>query len=286
MYDFDFEHTNAIDEYGYKQYRHHKVVDVNTRYKINTNGFRGNEISGDEDLVIGGCSFTFGLGIPENKIWAVELSNGLNLKYTNLSYPGASTMFIVQLMFKYFKKYGNPKTIICLFPDAYRMCLPYVKNKLKSLDNPTNEEISHLFLKGFTDNRIPAYSKLPHMAEHVIPKDVAKWLSIQHIYMLEQYCKSNNIKFIWSSWEDVFLKELLELNTFNGLIDIEMNKWIRNKDEHYDMYEKNDCHLNLKNEYSNIFDRGADLEWGVQHSHWGVHKHAHISEIFQKELSK
>jgi hypothetical protein len=286
MYDFNFDNTNAIESYGYKQYKYHKIVDVNTKYKINSNGFRGNEISGEEDLIIGGCSFTFGLGIPEDKIWAVELANNLNLKYANLSYPGASTMFIVQSMFKYFKQYRNPKTIICLFPDAYRMCLPYIENKLKSLDNPTNEEISHLFLKGFTDDRIPAYSKLPHMAEHVIPKDVAKWLSIQHIYMLEQYCKSNNIKFIWSSWEDPFLKELLKLNSFNGLIDIEMNKWIRDENEHYDIYENDNCHLELKNKYFNIFDRGADLEWGIQHSHWGVHKHAHISEIFQKELLK
>jgi len=286
MYDFNFDNTNAIESYGYKQYKYHKIVDVKTKYKINSNGFRGNEISGEEDLIIGGCSFTFGLGIPEDKIWAVELANNLNLKYANLSYPGASTMFIVQSMFKYFKKYGNPKILVCLFPDAYRMCLPYVKNKLQSLDNTMNEEISHLFLKGFTDDRIPTYSKLPHMAEHVIPQDIAKWLSIQHIYMLEQYCKSNNIKFIWSSWEDPFLKELLKLNTFNGLIDIEMNKWVRNENEHYDMYENDNCHLELKNKYFSIFDRGADLEWGIQHSHWGVHKHAHIAEIFEKELLK
>jgi hypothetical protein len=286
MYDFNFDNTHPVDEYGYKQYKYHKIVDVNTKYKVNSNGFRGNEIVGNEDLVIAGCSFTFGLGVPEDKIWAVELAKNLNLTYTNLSYPGASIMFIVQLIFKYFKKYGNPKYIICLFPDPYRMCLPYIENKLESLDNPINEKISHLHLKGFTNNRIPTYSKLPHMAEHVIPQDVAKWLSIQYIHMLEQYCKSNNIKLIWSSWENTFLDELLKSNVFNGLIDIESNKWIRNTNDHYDMYEKKDCHLELKNKYPEIFDRGLDLEWGIQHSHWGTHKHIHISEIFQKEFIK
>lgn len=286
MYSFDYNNINPITQNGYTQYKYHKVVDTNNVYRINSNEFRGDEISGNENIVFGGCSFTFGLGVPEDQIWSVQLAKNLNLSYSNLAYPGASIMFIVEIMFKYFKKYKNPDMVICLFPDPYRMYLPYVENKLESLDNPMKESISHLFLKGFTDNRIPLYSKLPHKAEHVIPRDVAKWISIQYINILEQYCKSNNIKFIWSTWDPDFLKELIDLNIFNGLINIEMNKWTRDESSGYEKYDEHNCHLELNNQYPNIFDRGGDLEWGKEHSHWGVHKHRHISESFQKVLSK
>ena len=290
FFNLDFDNIQPEIGYGYKQFKYHKVVDINTFYRVNSHGFRGQEITGDEDLVIGGCSFTFGLGVPEDKNWAVQVANNLNLKYANLAYPGASVMFIVKSIFAYFKKHGNPKTLLCLFPDSDRMLVPYVDKKLESLDNPNKEKLSHLFLKGFTDERIPLYSKLPHTAEYVIPKNVARWLSIQYIHMLEQYCKSSGIKFIWSSWESDFLTALLdakkELNIFDGLIDIEMNRWVRNRNEHYDVYERNDCHLELKDQYPDIFDRGADLEWGIEHSHWGVHKHQHILEFFEKALSE
>jgi hypothetical protein len=290
FFNLDFENIKPEADCGYKQFKHHEVVDINTFYRVNSHGFRGEEISGDEDIVIGGCSFTFGLGIPEEKSWGVQVANNLNLKYANLAYPGASVMFIVQSIFAYFKKHGNPKTLICLFPDSDRMVIPHVDKKLESLDNPNKAKLSHLHLKGFFGDRIPSYSKLPHLAEHVIPKDVARWLSIQYIHMLEQYCKSSGIKFIWSSWETDFLKSLLdakkELNIFDGLIDTEMHKWKRDEVKYFDKYIDDNCHLDLQKEYADIFHSGSDTEWGKKYAHWGVHKHAHISEIFEIELNK
>lgn len=262
-----------IERYGYQERGLNEITDPTRYYYINSHGFRGKEISGSEDLLIAGCSFTFGSGIPEEKIWGVQVANNMSLSYANLGYPGASILSIINSIFSYFKEYGNPKTLICLFPDLDRIQLP-VDNKIwTSKSDKLNKDLARIFL-GEHHHNLPKYSKAPHYIENVMPLSVPRWISIKYIQILEQYCKSSGIKLVWSTWENNFLPPLIESKEFEFLIDTSIVEEETN----------NNCHLELKNEFSNIFDRGSDIEYGLNRAHWGVHKHTHYAEIFTKAL--
>jgi hypothetical protein len=276
LFDMRFDEDVPTEQYGYSTYMPPYLIDKNNFYRINKNKFRGSDIDGNEDLLIAGDSVTFGLGLPEEKIWASSVANNLKLRHTNLGIPGASTMLVVKSAFSYFKKYKNPKNLFCLFPDPDRMMIPHVEGRLESIENPKKEKISHLILDGYSSDFVPKYSKLPHLAEHVIPKNIARWISLQYIHMLEQYCKSSGINFIWSTWHEDFGKAILsannKLNIFNNYIHL------------YDDMYINDCHTDVKKQYPEIFSRGADIEFGIEHAHPGLHLHIHISDIFEKKF--
>jgi hypothetical protein len=263
----------SIERYGYQERGLGEITDPSRYYYINSNGFRGKEISGKEDILIAGCSFTFGSGIPEEKIWGVQVAKNMSLSYCNLGYPGASILSIINSIFSYFKEYGNPKILVCLFPDLDRIQLP-VDNKIwTSKSDNLNKDLARVFL-GEHHNNLPRYSKAPHNIENVMPLSVPRWISIKYIQILEQYCRSSNIKFIWSTWDNRFLPPLLESKQFDFLINT----------ENIDQEINNECHNDLKNDFKEIFDRGSDIEYGLDRAHWGVHMHTHYAEYFEKAL--
>jgi hypothetical protein len=283
LFDMNFEESLPTNKYGYETSRPPYLIDKNHTYKINKNKFRGNDIRGDEKLLIAGDSITFGIGVPEEKIWASTVASNLNLTHANLGIPGASTMLIVKSVFSYFKKYQNPKHVFCLFPDPDRMMVPHVEGRLESIENPKKEKFSNLFLDGYTDDFVPKYSKMPHLAEHVIPKNVARWISLQYIHMLEQYCKSSGINFFWSTWHSEFGNSILEANDKLNIF----NNYIHLCDEDYTKLQfdkNNNCHKDLKNKYPEIFYIGGDIEFGIEHAHPGLHQHIHISDFFEKRF--
>ena len=92
---------------------------------MNTNSyyFRGPELSKDNELLILGCSFTYGAGIDESSInltWPHVLSNKTNKTFSNISRSGDSAAGQVIKAFAYFKKFGHPKAVIALFPSFER----------------------------------------------------------------------------------------------------------------------------------------------------------------------
>jgi len=265
--------NKPIERYGYQERGLGEITDPSRYYYLNSHGFRGKEITGKEDILIGGCSFTFGSGVPEEKIWGIQVANNMSLSYVNLGYPGASVLSIINSIFAYFKEYGNPKILICLFPDLDRIQLP-VDNKIwTSKSDKLNEDLARIFL-GEHHHNLPKYSKAPHNIEDVMPLSVPRWISIKYIQILEQYCRSSNIKFIWSTWDNRFLSPLLKSNEFEYLINTEsIDKELNYK-----------CHAELKDSFPDIFDHGSDIEYGLDRAHWGVHMHTHYADYFQKAL--
>jgi hypothetical protein len=110
---------------------------------------------------------------------------------------------------------------------------------------------------------------------------------MKSIHMLEQYCKSNNIKLIWSFWHNPIAQVLI-----NSKQDI-FNNFFVNEDfiiNHHpvngpEIFIKN-CHEEYRNEFEKYFDGGLDVEDSIDLSHPGVHKHIHIAEAFYKEINK
>ena len=90
-------------------------------YTLNKHGYRSPEFDSGPDVIITGCSLTYGLGIKEEGIWGPLVCNELGFSDVNLALPGTGVNFAVNNLFSYFKEHGHPKAIICLFPDFYRL---------------------------------------------------------------------------------------------------------------------------------------------------------------------
>ena len=99
----------------------------NPDYKTNSLGYRCPEFSplptGCKNVVVLGCSHTFGEGLEEDQIWCTQLSKlleGKNLRFWNLGQPGASPDKCVRLL------YGSEKV---LFPKIIIVCWPAISRR-------------------------------------------------------------------------------------------------------------------------------------------------------------
>lgn len=278
-------------------------------YRRNKYCFRSSEFKENEQLLFAGCSHTYGMGVPEDMIWGVQIANRLNLSYSNLGIPGASVSTIVNNIFAYFRLFGHPKILVIIFPNFERLMLPvntnilvpstrnysnYVKNNL-----PLNDlYLEHSYL---VENTQPKFSKKPHNVDEVIPLDVPYWMATQSINLLEQYCDMAKVKLIWSTWDYMTYRSLKKMNSkdnsyFKHMVDIEMDKWVSFDPLGPDVYHNNpvllddkclsrqtcdlaiNCHNDIRNKYEKIFDLAAD------NGHWGTHRHTHIAETLSKYI--
>ena len=88
-------------------------------YEFNHHGFRGKFIENCDILALG-CSFTTGVGIPENKTWASIVGQTTNKTVTNLGVGGAG-MDTVYRLAKYYIPLLQPKSVMLLVPDTIRL---------------------------------------------------------------------------------------------------------------------------------------------------------------------
>lgn len=282
-------------------------------YKINSYNFRSKELTKKSDLLVSGCSFTYGLGVPQEEIWSSQIARKLDIEHDNIAGFGKSVPWIVNNIFNYFKEFGHPKIVMCLFPDFLRMEL---------LSDSTH--MDSLLIKGFfqgdlkkyslmqeaTYKDMPIFSKKPHIAENIFPPETLMYLAFQYIKMLEMYCNSNDIKFIWSTWQKqqlAFLKNNIDQLSFTNFIPIDSDHWhCHQGDEQRERFHKDfieypselcnckwldvcntytDCHSELRDKYGKNFDVASDMH--EDHPSWhhiGIHQHIHIAESFLESL--
>lgn len=263
-------------------------LDQANTYDINDLGFRSKDFKEGTDLVFSGCSFTFGIGLPEDVIWGVQIAKELGMEYSNLGLPGDSVAGIVTNIYQYFKKYGHPKILLCMFPDFYRTIIPENSDVLVSTINNTNSY--HALTKlSIINQNWPKYSKKPHDVQNVISPDIPFYYSMQYIKMLEQYCKMAGIKFFWSTWSSMLYSLLNKQNNFSdSFLYVESNQWeFRGAKDVYLL--ECDKHDYLKEIYPDNFDMATDVEDAYYYDkkswHSGVHRHTHWKEYFLEAIN-
>lgn len=164
------------------------------------------------EVLVSGCSFTNGNALDEKYYaWPYQLEKKLNIKIANLARSGASISGSISRIFDYIKIFGNPKVILCLFPDPFRGYLPNNKNSfISDFPSDKNKNNDEFFLDdiGFVNINcsvdkytMPNYSALPHQVQDVLPIEISVFLSIQQIKFLEAYCNAADIKLVYGSWE-------------------------------------------------------------------------------------
>lgn len=205
--------------------------DPKQKYIDNTYGFRGKDFSNSDNFVAAGCSFTYGVGVPEDAVWWKRVAKGLNLSTSAaIARPGASTSWIVEKLFSYFAEFGNPKYLLCFFPDLDRFSVPIDGVVLEGDPSATNAEGEPGTFGSSPGQRFYAtrslnrsdilktkYLKRPYNIRSVYTTEMATYGAVRSIRFLEQYCKAAGITLLWTTWDLSFMKYLEEVNKVDEL---------------------------------------------------------------------
>lgn len=209
-------------------------------YKVNSYGYRGKEFSAGDDLLVAGCSYTFGLGVPDETVWHNLLAEEMGLsKSSSISKPGASISWIVEKIFAYFSEFGHPKYLLCLLPDPHRFVVPLDGVVLDEDPNAKRavgesgtfgvgaQRLYNSKAKHPKDMADTKYIKKPYNIRDIYTSEMALYGAIRSIRLLEQYCKGMGIKLIWSTWDGGFLKYLEKIQSskklkFKNFFDLNM----------------------------------------------------------------
>lgn len=258
------------------------IVDTNTEYKTNNFGYRDEDWRSSANILAVGCSNTYGIGVPIDGTWPKILENLIKKRVHNMSKPGISIQELVFQLFAYFKTFGNPETIVCFFPDPFRMQIP-TKTNLSNVGGVNKkDEIGTVFLNHKTGTKISdrkKYFKIPYDYTDILPMEVPLFFSIKLIHILEQYCNSNNINLVWSSWDENFTYVCDNVNS-------PFNNYYSNKEFTMKSISDQTCHHEYRDLFLKYFDIGQDIEDDPQFAHPGVHRHIHIAESFYKKLNQ
>jgi hypothetical protein len=218
--------------------------------ELNIDGYRSDNFTNNHNglhIIFTGCSVTFGSGLKQEEIWTKKLYNSIkNIKdcsgYYNLAFPGTGLPNQIIDIFKYCKTYGNPNYIFFAIPDFTRF---YYYNK----------DINNIGDAFYNINDDETYK-------------VIGLLYYQYYYMLDYFCKSNNINLISFTWEDNNLKnsffEKTKINNFDTFYIFDNEK----KEKYIFEYTQNS-----PNDKFAIKARDKDHFGTAYHSFWS-------SEIF------
>lgn len=277
-----------LTSYGLRHYND-IVMDPGTEYYMNRFGFRGKEYSSDDKIIAAGCSHTAGTGLRYDLIWHQQLSKKLNIpEIPNIGLSGGSIMYIVENLFRYFYEFGNPEYILFFAPDLYRFRTTYnPKHNIKDKEETTGPDIYFMgdaWVDPTTYSNRPSLIKTPHKTGELFPIEYVLWINMQYLKMLITYCRSSNIKLIWTTWH-MPLAELINhlknnsTSLYNDFFYIDFKQY-----ENIDP-EDLSCHKDVKSIAPEYFRHALDLE--ISHvPHWGSHLHAHIADEFEKEMYK
>ena len=94
-------------------------IDKDIIYQFNSRGFRTPEFTDKENFLVLGCSFTCGVGLPEEMMWANLLSKSLGLDVWNLGVGGSGSDTCYRIADHYIPKL-RPRYVIMLEPEHAR----------------------------------------------------------------------------------------------------------------------------------------------------------------------
>lgn len=253
-------------------------------YSINRKLYRGrNFIEGaPAEILVAGCSQTWGTGLPDSLIWPNILKESLNVKdVDNLGQPGKSIRGIVEIVFSYFKEVGHPEKLFILLPPLWRFRLPRTPGVMVSQETHKND----ILIDGSVNPEYHAkFYKLPLVLHEVITEEIAYDQSLMSLRLLEQYCKQSNIFLRYGFWdpdENLFFKEIANKNKYYESYTSIDSRWFNEKTFSGD---HPNCHKDLADNpsYRMFWEIANDYD---QHKnpHIGAHASIHIAEKFYEE---
>lgn len=234
----------------------------------------------DAELIVAGCSFTAGIGVPEGESWGDRLAEMLNVEnYVNISRKGWNLSEIVSSVIEYIRvAEKKPKYVALLATELTRFAVAKrVKRNQFELDAVSMSNRSK-----FT-HPPQKYAKHPYVLEDIVDPEVAIYQSLYALNMLINYCEASDIKLVWGTWDpfgSIFFDKVLERNSGSDVylgnyvaLPTYMVQWPLDG-------VPSGCHSEEAEQYGDAFNFGLD---GGNHS--GVHHHIHWAEEFHKRLA-
>jgi len=184
--------------------------DTAKRYKTNTYGYRCPEFrplqDGGKNVVVLGCSHTFGEGLEEQETWVSLVAKESNkiLRWWNLAQPGASADLMIRILYGA-EKVLFPKFIIACWPASSR------RERLdKNVQNLTSDNVLLKTENEHTDKNV--FLKNLFFLEKFAEKIGARTFHCfaEDSYELDsnlQVLKDHTIKNCWPEWDRHHLPE-------------------------------------------------------------------------------
>lgn len=241
------KHKYLIKQEGeYLYYSTHGETDKDNKdfgYRVNKYGFRTNKfnkLSKDNiNIITAGCSVTFGMALPEEKIWPTILKNRIknkNIHLDNIGIPGIDSIQEIRNIYIYNEKYGKPDYIFLCLPPIYRF--PDLEKQSNALS--TKQEIGWIPTKDALEDYI--YRNFRKYSIHIFH-------SIATMKNFEQYCYDTGIKLYWFSW-DHSTNEYYRMFGFRNMINYDFKTHdYGQSDEKYWDFARDDSHLGIKYHY-------------------------------------
>ena len=169
-------------------------------YNFNESSFRSDNFKPFErdnlNILVSGCSNTFGQELLEENMWSNILKKQLNqinnkTVLYNISSPGLDTTRIIRNIYIFIEKYGKPDYILLLLPPIHRTLFLKDNNEFKYFFGMNEEPRIKESITTLTNSFFKHGSNLPIIfANHIV-----------HLKNLETFASLNNIKLYWHCWE-------------------------------------------------------------------------------------
>lgn len=163
-------------------------------YSINEYGFR--EELNPHDIAIGafGCSFTFGTGLPTDKLWHQVLATKLNKSCYNFGSPAKSIESIVDI-FLIATKHIRLEAAVFLMPSFTRKQIAKKHPYDNTVINYVTADLNFEF------NSLKEYGIDCDIVYRATPDEELLKTARNKIYLLDHISRERNIKVYISSWE-------------------------------------------------------------------------------------
>ena len=166
-------------------------------YKLNEQYFRSQSFlnfdSGKTNALYAGCSFTFGLGLPEELLWTNILNNKLSqhlkedVQLFNIGFRAFSNYLIIKNIMSFIRTYGKPDFLFVVFPDCAR----------DFIFNEKTGDYEYVFPRFFNPNKLNHF-EIKYTKGFSYETNILK--SIDMIRHLEDFCQAAEIKLYWTTW--------------------------------------------------------------------------------------
>ena len=180
--------------------------------RLNSKNFRCDEFTNDHDglhVLFSGCSVTFGDGLLEDEIWAKKIykkikNNEKVSGYFNLGIAGSNVFDIVTNIFRYIYEFEQPDIIFISLPSIRR----YVFHE----DEVTGKK--NLCNSVYVDGKGDEFS------------EVVRLHSFQYLFLLENFCRLQNIKLYCFTYDIARPYSVMELTRYFETDDNVINEFV------------------------------------------------------------
>lgn len=181
-------------------------------YKFNSHGYRCDELGASRILFLG-CSYTQGVGLPLQDIWAHKLATHFKTPYVNVAFHGGGAGYNLRSLQKVWSVV-RPELVIGLFPYNHRLefvsddnghpLKVWVKSGIRSQNFSGKDREKLLNYELFSDQKQEDFHLL------------------SHLFSMNQFIKASGSRFVWSMWEydehmsESFMKKITHPGKFFG----------------------------------------------------------------------